>query len=442
MSPSVPVPEPEQHRSQVRKAAVASLVGTAIEWYDFFLYGTAAALVFPKLFFPKSDPYVSTLEAFTTFFLGFAARPVGAAIFGHYGDRLGRKATLILTLTLMGVATTLIGLLPTYATLGTGAALLLIVLRLLQGVGVGGEWGGSVLLAMEWGPPRRRGLMASWAQAGVPAGLLLSNGALAVTLALTGEAQFFAWGWRIPFLLSLVLIGIGLYIRLSILETPIFRRLVAENRVARQPVVEVIRRNAREIILSALLRMSEQAPFYIFTAFLLAYGTQHLHLGRQFMVNVSIVAAAVSLLGVPIWGHLSDVVGRKRLYVAGILATMAFAFPFFALLDTRHPALVLLAAVLALQAHDMQYGPQAAFIAESFAGRLRYSGASLGYQLASLVAGGPAPLIAAHLLHRFGSGYAISAYIVFCCLIGLVAAAFLEDRTGQDVEALEAEPET
>jgi metabolite-proton symporter len=427
-------PDQAQHRRQVRKAAVASLVGAAIEWYDFFLYGTAAALVFPRLFFPKSDPYIGTLETFATFFMGFAARPVGAAIFGHYGDRLGRKATLVLTLSLMGAATALIGLLPTYSTLGTSAAILLVVLRVLQGVGVGGEWGGSVLLAMEWGDPRRRGLMASWAQVGVPAGLLLSNGVLAATLSLTGEEQFLAWGWRVPFLASVLLIVAGLYIRLSILETPTFRRLVAEKQVARQPVLEVVRSNGREILLSAFLRMSEQAPFYLFTAFFLSYATQHLHLSRQFAVTVTTVAAAVSLVGVPFWGHLSDVVGRKRMYICGILATLAFAFPYFALLETAQPALIILAAVVALQAHDMQYGPQAAFIAESFAGRLRYSGASLGYQLASLVAGGPAPLIAAYLLHQFGSGYAVAAYIVACCLIGLVAAALLEDRTGHDVD--------
>lgn len=418
----------------VRRAAVASAVGTAIEWYDFFLYGTAAALVFPHLFFPHSDRYVGTLEAFATFFLGFAARPVGAAIFGHFGDRLGRKTTLVLTLSLMGAATALIGLLPTYATLGAWAAALLVALRVIQGLGVGGEWGGSVLLAMEWGDPRRRGLMASWAQVGVPAGLVLSNGVLAVVMAHTRSADFLAWGWRIPFLASVVLIAIGLFIRLHVVETPTFRRLVEERRVARQPVGEVIRRNWREILLCALLRLSEQAPFYIFSVFAITYGTQEVHLDHQFMVNATIVAAAVSLAGVPFWGHLSDVIGRRRMYLIGIAATLLIAFPYFALLDTGQRPLVLLASVAALQAHDMQYGPQAAFIAESFSGRLRYSGASLGYQLASVVAGGPAPLIATALLHRFGSGYPVAAYIAGCAVVSLVAASLLEDRTGHDIE--------
>lgn len=420
--------------SQIRKAAFASLVGTSIEWYDFFLYGTAAALVFPKLFFPKSDPFVATMEAFTTFFLGFAARPIGAALFGHYGDRIGRKATLVITLVLMGAATALIGVLPTYATAGTSAAALLVGLRLLQGIGVGGEWGGSVLLAMEWGHHRKRGLMASWAQAGVPAGLLLSNGVLAVTLSYTGEAQFLAWGWRVPFLASIFLIAIGMYVRLTILETPTFRQLVSENRVARQPVLEVIRENWREILLSAFLRMGEQAPFYLYTAFVLTYGTNHLHLPRSFMVRVVIVSAAVSLVGVPFWGYVSDLLGRKRLYIAGVVTTLLFAFPYIGLLDTGSAPLIMIAAVVALQFHDMQYGPQAAFIAESFPGRLRYSGASLGYQLASVIAGGPAPLIAAYLLHQFHTGYAISAYIAGCALVSLIAAILLPDRTGREVE--------
>jgi MFS family permease len=266
-------------RRNLIRAIVASTIGTTIEWYDFFLYGTVAALVFPKLFFPRSDPYTGTLVSFATYFVGFAARPVGAAIFGHYGDRIGRKSTLIITLLLMGLATFCIGLVPSYARIGIWGGIILTILRIFQGLGVGGEWGGSVLLSMEWGHRGKRGFIASWPQFGVPAGLLLSNGLIAVFNAAYGPA-FLTWAWRIPFLLSIVLVGIGLYIRLGILETPLFARLISERRVAPQPVAEVIRLNPGEIIPSAVLRLSEQAPFYIFTAFVFAYGTETLHVGR------------------------------------------------------------------------------------------------------------------------------------------------------------------
>jgi MFS family permease len=425
-------PDTEEYRGQVRRAAVASVIGTAIEWYDFFLYGTMAALVFPVLFFPQSDPYVGTQ------FLGFVARPVGAAIFGHYGDRLGRKATLITTLLLMGVATFLIGVLPGYNTLGLGAALLLILLRVLQGIGVGGEWGGSVLLSMEWGHRGGRGLAGSWAQMGVPAGLLLSTGVFSLVLRLTGES-FNTWGWRVPFLLSAVLVIVGLGIRLAILETPLFSRLKTERRVARQPLLEVLRRHPRAILLSALLRMSEQAPFYIFITFVLTYGTSRLGFSRGFLANATSFAAAISLFTVPFAGYLSDRIGRRRLYVIGAVATLLFAVPYFALLDTKVAALVVLAIVLSLVVHDLQYGPQAAYIAESFPTRLRYSGASLGYQLASIIAGGPAPLVATYLLKRYNTGYAISAYIIANAVLTLLAAALLADRSGAALDTADGD---
>jgi metabolite-proton symporter len=424
-------------RSQVRRALFAGTVGTSIEWYDFFLYGTAAALVFPKLFFPGASPYAGALASFATYAVGFAARPVGAAIFGHYGDRIGRKATLIATLLMMGIASALIGVMPTYGSIGFWAPTLLVVLRILQGIGVGGEWGGSVTLSMEWGDPRRRGFVASLPQAGVPIGLLLSTGAVSLCTHLMG-ASFETWGWRIPFLASVLLIGIGLWVRLGVLESPLFAREVEAKRVEKQPIVEVIRRNPREILLSALLRMSEQMPFYIFTVFVLEYATEDLGFSKGFVTNGVMVAAALALILVPLFGHLSDRVGRKRMYIAGAVCTFAWAIPYFLLLDTKSSALVFLAIAVSLVPHNMQYGPQAALIAESFPTRLRYSGAGIGYQLASVVAGGPAPLLAVWLLHTFDSAMPIAVYIMLGAVVTVIATVLLPEP-GREAVARELE---
>jgi metabolite-proton symporter len=420
-------------KKQVRRAIFAGTVGTAIEWYDFFLYGTAAALVFPKLFFPDASAYAGVLASFSIYAVGFAARPVGAAIFGHWGDRIGRKATLISTLLLMGVATVLIGLMPTYATIGIWAPTILVALRILQGIGVGGEWGGSVTLSMEWGNPKRRGFVASWPQVGVPIGLLLSTGAVSLCSSLTG-AGFESWGWRIPFLASVVLIGVGLWVRLGVLESPLFARELEQKRVEKQPTIEVIKRHPREILLSALLRMSEQMPFYIFTVFVLAYATEDLGFDKGFVTNSVMAAAALSLLMVPLFGHLSDKIGRKRMYIIGAVATGLWAIPYFALLNSGTGALVFLAIFLSLIPHDMQYGPQAALIAESFKTRLRYSGAGLGYQLASVFAGGPAPLLATYLLHTFDSTLPIAAYIIFGAVVTVIATLLLPEPNRAAVE--------
>jgi metabolite-proton symporter len=407
-------------RSQRRRAVVASTVGTAIEWYDFFLYGTAAALVFPHIFFPGEDPYAGVIAAFGTQFVGFAARPVGAAVFGHYGDRIGRKATLIATLLIMGIGTALIGVLPGYAAIGVAAPILLTVLRLLQGIAVGGEWGGSVLLAMEWGSRNRRGFYASWPQLGVPIGLLLSTAMVQIMSSLTGP-DFLTWGWRVPFLVSIVLIGVGLYVRLRVLESPEFAAVKEQRTVAHRPLVEVIRTQWRDILVSAFVRLSEQAPFYLFVTFVLTYGTQELGLPRGDLLNATLIAAAVGLVSVPLFGHLSDVIGRKLMYGIGVVCVGLFAFPYFGLLNTGAAGLVVLAIVLSLVFHDMQYGPQAALIAESFGTHIRYSGAGLGYQLASVIAGGPAPLIAAAILQSTGSSTWISWYIVGCAVISMLA---------------------
>jgi metabolite-proton symporter len=426
---------PELHGVQLRKAVIAATIGTTIEWYDFFIYGTAAGLVFGKLYFPNQNPYSATLLAFTTYFVGFVGRPIGAAIFGHYGDRIGRKATLIATLMLMGLATFLIALVPTYDSIGIWGAVLLTVLRIIQGIGVGGEWGGSVLISMEWSRSQgSRGLVASWPQFGVPAGLFLSNLVILAFSGLSGEA-FMSWGWRIPFLLSILLVGVGLWVRLGILETPVFQKLVREQKIERAPILEVIRRQPREIILSAFVRMAEQAPFYIFTAFIFAYATGTLKLSRDFVLEAVLAASLLSFISIPLFGHISDKIGRRRMYLIGAAATGLFGFLYFGMLDTAVPSAIFIAIVLSLIPHDMMYGPQAALIAEAFTPRLRYSGASLGYQLASIIAGGPAPLIAAALFEHYHTSNSIAVYIAACAAVSLIAAALMPDYTGKDISA-------
>src|SRR5579859_8120901 len=424
-----------EHGAQLRKAVVAATVGTTIEWYDFFIYGTAAGLIFPKLFFPNEDPLTGTLASFGTYFVGFIGRPIGAAIFGHYGDRIGRKATLIATLMVMGIATFLVAFVPSYESIGIWGAIILTVLRMLQGIGVGGEWGGSVLISMEWARSHgSRGLVASWPQFGVPSGLFLSNLVILGVSAWSG-ASFATWGWRVPFFLSIVLIGIGLWIRLGILETPVFRQLLEEDKIERTPIVEVIRKQPREILLSALLRMAEQAPFYIFTAFVFAYGVSTLKMSRDLILAAVLVASCVSFITIPLSGHISDRIGRRNMYLIGAGATGLFGFLYFGMLDTALPSAVFIAIVLSLIPHDIQYGPQAALIAEAFTPRLRYSGASLGYQLASIIAGGPAPLIATALFAAYHTGYAIAIYIAACAVVSLVAASLMPDYTGKDISA-------
>jgi MFS family permease len=424
-----------QHSAELRKAVIAATVGTTIEWYDFFLYGTAAGLIFPKLFFPNEDPLTGTLAAFGTYFVGFIGRPIGAAIFGHYGDRVGRKATLLATLMLMGIATFLVAFVPSYASAGIWGAVILTVLRMLQGIGAGGEWGGSVLIAMEWARGHRnRGFIAAWPQFGVPGGLFLSNLVVLAVSAWSG-ADFAIWGWRVPFLLSIVLVGIGLWIRVGILETPVFRQLVATQKIESAPVVEVIRKQPREIILSALLRMSEQAPFYIFTAFVFTYGVGTLKMPRDLILSAVLVASLLSFITVPLSGHISDRIGRRKMYMIGAAATGLFGFLYFGMLDSAIPSVVFVAIVLSLIPHNLQYGPQAALIAEAFTPRLRCGGASLGYQLASIIAGGPAPLIATALLAAHHTSYAIAIYIAACSVVSLVATALMPDYTGKDISA-------
>jgi metabolite-proton symporter len=423
-----------EHKKQMTKAVVASTIGTAIEWYDFFLYSIATGLVFGKLYFPESEPLIATLQAFSIFAVGFIARPIGAAIFGHYGDRIGRKATLVATLMLMGFATFAVALVPGYDQIGIWGAVILTVLRFLQGVGVGGEWGGSVLMAMEWTKgTKNRGFITSWPQFGVPVGLFLANLSVLAVSAISGDA-FLDWGWRIPFFMSLLLIAVGLYIRIGILETPTFAKLKAENKIEKNPMLEVIKRQPKEILISAFARTSENACFYIFTAFVLAYGTQHLKMSRDFLLQAVLVASLFSFIWIPLSGWLSDRWGRKRMYLIGVVVTGIFSFIYYAMLETAQPVLVFAAIVLSLLPHNMMYGPQAAMIAESFTGRLRYSGASLGYQLTAIIAGGPAPIIAAALLAQYNTGFAIAFYLLACTIISIIATLMLKDRTNANID--------
>jgi MFS family permease len=426
----------EVERRMKRRAILAATVGTAIEWYDFFLYTTVAALVLPKVFFPSKDQFASQLASFGTYFVGFAARPVGAAIFGHFGDRIGRKATLIATLLIMGVGTFLIGLMPTYAQIGVAAGIILTVLRALQGIGIGGEWGGSVLLSIEWNARGKRGLVGSWPQFGTPVGLALATSAFLIFNQVSGP-HFLEWGWRVPFLLSVALVGVGLWIRLGVLDTPVFTDLAERQKLENAPVVEVWVVHWKEIILTSLARLGQNTQFYIFTGFILVYaaGTQAtgLHFKRGDVLKWILWMSVVSLFTVPFFGRLSDSLGRKRVYLVGCLIMVPFAFLYYGLLDTRVMMLCALAVILSLPLHDMQYGPQAALIAESFTGRMRYSGSSLGFQLTSLVAGGPAPSVALALITWYHSSLPVAIYVAATGLIAAVATAFLRDNRARDI---------
>jgi MFS family permease len=421
-----------EHRTQLHRAVIASTVGTTIEWYDFLLYGQMAALVFGKLYFPSSDPLTGTLQAFGIFAVGFAARPIGAAIFGHYGDRIGRKAALIATLLLTGLSTFLVGCVPSYEQIGIWGAVVLVVLRFIQGIGVGGEWGGSVLLSMEWARTgKNRGLIASWPQFGGPAGFFLANLAILAFSQMSGD-QFLSWGWRVPFWLSLIMVVIGLWIRLGILETPIFQKIIDEERVARAPVIEVFKRQPREIFLTAFARMGQMAPVFIYNAFIFTYGMQVVHLSRDFLLEVLLIATFMSFFTIPLSGYLSDRFGRKRVYIFGAAATGLFGFAYYAMFDTAIPGLIILASLIAFAFHDLMWGPLAALTAESFTPRLRYSGASIGFQLAAVFAGGPAPIIATALLAATKSGQVIALYIFGCAIVSIVATALLPNAMDRD----------
>ncbi|MDH6575054.1 MFS transporter [Kitasatospora sp. MAP5-34] len=427
-------------RPALWKVVGASLIGTTIEWYDYFLYGTSAALVFGKVFFPNTDPLTGTLLSFLTYAIGFAARPLGALVFGHFGDRIGRKRLLVLSLLLMGGATTLIGCLPTYRQIGVAAPVLLTTLRLVQGFALGGEWGGAVLLVSEHGDAKRRGFWASWPQGGAPAGNLLAAGVLSVLTGVQSDATFLAWGWRVPFLLSALLVMAGLWIRLSVDESPLFQQALAaqqtRGKAEQPPLVAVLRHHWREVLVAMGARMAENISYYVMTTFVLAYAVEHVHLPKQTALNAVLIASAIQFALIPLFGALSDRVGRKPVYLVGAVGVGVWAFVFFGLVDTRSFGSLLLAVTVGLVFHSAMYAPQAAFFSELFATRMRYSGASIGAQFASVAAGAPAPLIATALLKDYGTSTPISVYIAIAAVITVLALLCAKETRGRDLTDL------
>ncbi|HKO84240.1 MAG TPA: MFS transporter [Actinomycetota bacterium] len=423
----------ESTSASPRKVIVASLVGTSLEWYDFFLYGTASALVFNKLFFPNFDPLVGTLLAFATYAVGFIARPLGGLVFGHFGDRVGRKQVLIVTLLIMGIATFLIGALPTYQAIGVAAPILLVVLRFVQGLGLGGEWGGAVLMSLEHGAPDRRGLNASWPQVGVPVGNLLAAGVLGLLNLLLTEDAFLSWGWRIAFFLSGALVLVGLWIRMTITESPLFEEVESAGEKARMPLIEVIKRHPRGLLVAMGARLGTDVAFYTFTLYILTFLTANLGLPRSVGLNAVLIGSAVQVALIPLFGGLSDRYGRRPVYALGAVSAAVWAFVFFPLLSTRSPVVIVLATVVALVTHAAMYGPQAAFIAELFSTELRYSGASMGYQIAGVLGGGIAPLVSIALAGATGTAFAVSFYVLAMVVLTLIALWAAPETAWEDL---------
>jgi MHS family shikimate/dehydroshikimate transporter-like MFS transporter len=424
---------PEVPASSVARVVLASFIGTTVEWYDFFLYGTAAALVFNELFFPTFDRLTGTMAAFGTYAVGFFARPVGGIIFGHFGDRLGRKSMLVTTLMLMGLATFLIGVLPTYNQIGVTAPILLVLLRFIQGFGVGGEWGGAVLMAVEHGHRGRRGLYASWVQAGVPAGSLLATGVFALFYRLPRES-FMTWGWRVPFLLGILLLGVGLFIRLKVFESPLFAQMRDTKPPVRTPIFEVLLRYPGNVLLAMGARFAENGCYYIFTLFVLSYAELKLNIERGTVLTGVLLASAAQFFFIPAFGMLSDRIGRRPVYLAGAIGLAAFAFPFFQMVDTKSAPMIWLAILIGMILHAAMYAPQAAFLSELFGTNVRYSGASLGYQLASPFAGGLAPIIATALLTWSGNRpWPVAVYLICLAAVTIVSVALAAETHRVDM---------
>ena len=409
--------------SDIRQVLGASFIGTAIEWYDFFIYGTAATQVFGQLFFsPSFSPLAATLSSVATFAVGFVARPFGGIVFGHFGDRLGRKAMLVLTLNMMGIATFLVGVMPTFESIGLLAPILLVLLRVVQGLGVGGEWGGAALMAVEYAPENRRGYYGSWPQMGVPAGLLLATGVFGAVSFLPNE-QFLSWGWRIPFLLSIILVGVGLFIRLRLLETPSFSEVQESHTEAQMPIMDVFRNYPKNVLLAIGVRVASDGGFYVFTVFILDYATRTLGLPRSTILLGVMLGSAIELFTLPVSGVISDRIGRRPVYLAGTVLLLIIAYPYFLMIETGSTILVVLASVIALSiAHASVYGPMSAYFAELFSTRVRYSGVSIGYQLASIIGGGAGPLISIYLVGATGGEFwPVVVWMVLLCLITLVS---------------------
>ena len=422
------VPSPAAPPVRPLRIAMASFIGTAVEWYDYFIYGTAAAIVFGPLFFPKFSTTAGTMAAFATFSVGFLARPLGAMVMGHFGDRLGRKSMLVVSLLTIGVATTCIGLLPTYASVGVLAPALLVGLRFLQGIGVGGEWGGAVLLAVEHAPANRKGFYGSFPQMGVPGGLILANLVFLAVSSAVGRDAFLAWGWRVPFLASAIMVVIGLVIRFKVAESPDFERMKRAGERERMPLVTVLAQHPGAVLLSAGAFIANNAIGYIVMAYLLSYGTTVLGLGRGLLLTCVLIGAVVWLAAIPWASALSDRHGRARVLLAGSAGLTVFALVLFPLVDSRSPALIVTALVVGGVFLGITYGPLAALLSELFPARVRYSGASLGYQIGAIVGGGLAPTVATGLYGRWHSSLPITVYLTGVCLVSLISVAVIARR--------------
>ena len=423
-------------QTPVKRVVMASLIGTTIEWYDFFLYGSAAALIFNKLFFPSYDPAIGTLLAFATYAVGFVARPVGGVVFGHYGDRIGRKRLLMISLILMGVATVLIGLLPTYEQIGIWAPILLVLLRLIQGFAVGGEWGGAVLLAAEHGDAARRGFWASWPQAGVPAGLVLASGVLALLSSVQSEAEFVAWGWRVPFLLSALLVVVGWWIRTSVAESRTFSEEVEAKAPPKAPALDVLRERPMGVVIGSGLRFGENISYYVITVFSLTYIVDVAGLSRSTALSAVLIGSIFHFFTIPLMALLSDRIGRRPVYAAGALGLALFSFAFFPMLGSAELAVIFAAVAIGLILHGAMYGPQAAFISELFPTRIRYSGVSIAYQLTSIVAGSLAPMIALGLYQHYKSALPVAIYVGVACAVSGITALLARETKGIDLRTI------
>lgn len=421
-------------RPAAGRLATASIVGTTLEYYDFAVYNMLAALVFNKLFFPSFDPLSGTLLAFSTFAVGYLSRPVGGVIFGHLGDRYGRRFVLVATLLLMGVTTGLMGLLPTYTTAGIASPIMLVVLRFIQGAALGGEWAGAVLLSVEHGDPRRRGRNASWAQMGPSLGTLLATGSIALITLLLSPDDFVAWGWRVPFFASVVLVAFGLWIRVGVDETPLFKQIEQQHSKAQAPISEVVRAHWRSLLVGGGVRIGPDVLYSLSVAFSLSYLTTILGLSRTLALTALSLGGVVNAFTIPLFGGLSDRWGRRVVYGAGAVLGLIWMFAFFPLLETREPALIVIAIVVALTVHAMMYGPQAAFIAEQFPTRVRYAGASLAYTLAGIVGGGIAPMLSTALLQSFGTPLAVSSYAALALLITCIILLVVRERARDQLD--------
>ncbi|MFF7649088.1 MFS transporter [Streptomyces sp. NPDC007983] len=423
---------------EVRKAAIASLFGSALEWYDFFLYGTAAALVFNTLFFPTFDPLVGTIAAFGTNAVGFLARPLGGIIFGHFGDRLGRKSMLVITLVIMGVATFLIGLLPTYAAIGVWAPVLLVVLRVVQGIAVGGEWGGGVLIVSEHAPSHRRGFYSAWSQTGVGLGFVLSASVFALAQGVTTKESFLAWGWRVPFMVGILLTAVGLLIRLRIMETPAFRKAAAKPEKSAPPILDVLRTHPRSVLIAFGARVAETGASYLFLTFSLSYAAK-IGVGNGVVLAAVVVGMLAESFAMPMFGALSDRLGRRPVYIGGAVAVIVWAYPFFAMFDSRNPVLIFVAIFVAVViGHGAMIGTQPAFFTELFASRVAYSGLALGHELASMIVGGFSPIVATALLAWAGASWPIALFLIGMGAVTVIAVAAAPETNPNVLKGREA----